>query len=249
MNRDDVYRIWVPLLGPEGAPYSRFVKPALFAFVDPRRQDAPNVHVDVRPEQVLPPGGDTLYRSSSRAGAVAIVADLPTHLVIATGVALARIGFRPVPLLNGAPNAGGEAAALVDTWPLVAALERGAIALANVQLPIDAPPAFLLHASRQGERERYPGVLDNRWACSLLDFPSGTELVGRGIRHIVFLRDRSGPILADVNAVLLDWHASGLEVFETSLAPRAVPVPLVLKKPGLFAQLYERMRVDKFPRR
>ncbi|HEX7666351.1 MAG TPA: hypothetical protein VF407_17615 [Polyangiaceae bacterium] len=246
MNRDDVYRVWVP----QGAPYSRFVKPALFAHVDPRRVDAPNVHVDVRPEQVVPPAADTLYRASSRASDVAVVADLPTHLVIATGVALARVGFRPIPVLNGPPNANGEAAAVVHTWPLVAALEVGANALASVQLPLDAPPAFLLHASRQGEREPYPGVFDNRWACSLVDFPMGEELIGRGIRRVVFLREvANGPILSDVHDVLYDWQKSKLEIFETSLDPRAIPTPLVIEKLGFFESLHERGRTDKFPRR
>src|SRR5258707_1244402 len=83
-----------------------------------------------------------------------LVIDLPGSEGVLMGVALAARGYRPVPLYNAVPlpfgslldPLTGPKVAAVDVMPILSALRKGSEQLAQLHLPFDAPPAFLLDA-------------------------------------------------------------------------------------------------------
>src|SRR5262249_50194864 len=138
----------------------RWAKPVLFAHLDSALS-----HIAVGSAPI-----DVSWSPSSDER-VAIVLDLPAAEGGLAGLALGGRGYRPVPLYNALPLPFGETllspatisrVAAVDVLPIISALRMGTKLLAQLSLPSDAPPAFLLDANRKGTRKMIPDEFDNR---------------------------------------------------------------------------------------
>ena len=128
---------------------------------------------------------------------VSIVVELPGVESAMVGVVLAERGYRPVPLFNALPLPSGQPVldpfsgrhvAAVDVLPIIGALRKGAERLAGLQIPLDAPPAFLLDDNRQGNGQMLPDEFDNRSVCFTTDFPSVTFLLAHGIQRALLVQ-------------------------------------------------------------
>jgi len=229
MTKEDVFDAWAPY----GPPWSSWAKPVLFAHLEL----AQSLDVEV-----------PLPTSFPKPGAkVALVLDLPGAMGVSIGIALAKIGYRPVPLYNALPlpqpidsqrNAHGSSTAVVDVIPILSALQAGAEILASLQLPPDAPPAFLLDADRRGIRRRLVlGQFDNRSVSFPTDFPSAEILSSHGIRSVLLVQqDRLDP-QPDLEPTLRRWQDSHIILERLLLEPGAKAEPLVLKQPSWFRSL------------
>src|SRR5262249_26112950 len=135
----------------------------------------------------------------------ALALDLPGDEGVWLGLALARRGYRPVPLYNALPLPFGMSAfdpvsqrpvAAVDIMPIIAALCQSAEQLASLPISFDAPPAFMLDSNRQAKNVRMlPGEFDNRSVCFTTDFPSGNYLSTRGVQGVLLVqRERVEPL-------------------------------------------------------
>ena len=80
-------------------------------------------------------------------GETALIVDLPGESGVLEGLALAKMGYRPVPLYNGVygPN---RSSMVIDVAPIANALFLGADDLVSMSIRADAPPVFLLDANR-----------------------------------------------------------------------------------------------------
>ena len=165
MNGSELFDLWAPA----DAVWSPWAKPVLFAgAMNPA--PLPGLAPPPRPLQVLHPrsdrGGPAPPRAPVRipaSGSMAVVVDLPGVWAVEAGLDLAREGFRPVPLFNGAAHAG----ALVKVEPIVAALRGGAPTLRDLHLTAEAVPAFLLDADRAraaGDRPRRGATTTAGWS-------------------------------------------------------------------------------------
>ena len=166
---------------PPGGVWSPWAKPALFAFLP-------------RPLPEPPPGPFPTARHSPARRTAGAGRGATGAVGRDGGLALAEIGYRPVPLFNACPppwdaSGIGLAPAVVDVDAILAALVRGAERLRMLALAVDAPPAFLVDADRQTPRIPFrPGVFDNRSVLFPTDFPSATFLASQG-----YNRGRSTP--------------------------------------------------------
>src|SRR5438552_17676209 len=88
MNREEIFSPWAP----EASPWSRWVKPVLFAYLDSA----------ISQILVTETAGDVSW-SPPPNDKVALVLDLPGNEGVLAGVALAARGYRPVPLYNAVP--------------------------------------------------------------------------------------------------------------------------------------------------
>ena len=191
MTGEECFAIWTP----DGSPWSAWTKPVLFSQIDQKF---------LRPGPAGPPA-TVRGALPPFARDAALVVDLPGRESVLVGLALAELGWRPVPLFNAttAPNA------LVDVVPMMEALLAGAETLSRHSLPPDAPPAFLLDADRMRGAPR-PGVYDNRSITLPQDFPSATFLRSQGIRTVYLLQDGTTEPREDLSHVLLRWQQGGL---------------------------------------
>jgi hypothetical protein len=215
MSLEEIYPLWAP---PQ-AVWSRWAKPVLFA------------------ETGLPPLAPGLIEIPEPGihadQQTAVIVDLPGAESVAAGLALARAGFRPVPLYN----TSSHPFALVDTKPIVEALVAGAPELAGITLFQEATPAFLLDAQRLAPgKAAVPGRFDNRWVVFPQDFPSANFLLSRGVRRVVLLWREEGLLPEDLSHVLLRWQKAGIELW--SCRPGGDLQPLTVARPSKFRHLW-----------
>ena len=236
MDKHAIFEAWAP----PGAAWSPWVKPVLFAHL-PRRLPA---YSEVAPPDVswAPPPAEP----------AAIVMELPGVESVAMGLALAEVGYRPVPLFNACPPPEGDewfdqakgepvSRAVVDVDTILAALVRGADRLRALHLPPEAPPAFLLDRWRKGRgRPVGPAMFDNRSVLFVTDVPSAALLAARGIRQAIVVLGLDGPFQPDLDHVLRSWRRDGLELALKALDRPGPPRPLDLRRPNPLAGLWIR---------
>ena len=202
--------------------------------------------------------GSSPSRSFSRPPAkVAVVIDLPGAKAVSIGIALAKIGYRPVPLYNALPlpqpidsrhPAHTYSPARVDVVPIISALKAGAEILALLKLAPDAPPAFLLDAERRGNwLSQSPDQFDNRSVSFPTDFPSAAVLSSNGIRSVLLVqRDRSEP-QPDLERTLRRWDECHIPLERLIVEPGAKVEPLFLKPKSWYRSLMSTFISLTFP--
>lgn len=137
-----------------------------------------------------------------------VIVDLQGEESVAEGIALARIGYRPVPLYNGVsgPSSGSM---VINVSNLVLSLFDGANLLNSLNLRHDAPPAFLLDSRRMNSQGRQPGKYDNRWCIFPQDMPSAACLQRNGITNIVVRADK---VRDDLAHILYRYQEKGIGI-------------------------------------
>lgn len=219
-----LYDLWAP----EKSVWSPWAKPVLFA----NSRTPPGIEADSPAEPL--PGTDWAPDVSRR---MAIVAELPGADSVRVGLALAKIGYRPVPLFNAAH--GSRAALEQDS--IQKELSRGAATLAGAAIEPDAPPVFLLDWRRcRVARSTVPGTLDNRWICFPQDFPSAQFLKEQRIGDVLLLQNTVGQPQEDLAHVLRRWQEAGIGIYVDTMTPGGA-VPLEVTKPPQFRALLYRV--------
>ena len=224
MSNLELFKIWAP----EERVWSQWAKPILFA------QNAVLMehlqHLSPWPSLDLPNDHGT-----------ALVIDLPREKSVDYGIAAARIGYWPVPLFNCAFNIG----AVLDVRPVVSKLQSGAEELTRINVPAEAPPAFLVDSRRMNtDVPLLPGNFDNRYIVLPQDFPSAGFLGAHGINRALWIRTapgetRPGSSKDDLHHVLRRWQEGGIEIFEHYLGDRESR-PIDVPKPSYFRNVFQR---------
>jgi len=211
----DAYRIWAP----DNVLWTEWAKPVAFM----------NIHAAVPDGLELP----ELKWISQAHPSTAVIVDLPGKDGVLEGLALARKGYRPVPLYNGV-SYNDASKMIVPVQEIEKALYAGADELLpGLRISPDAPPAFLLDSNRMTGRAA-PGRYDNRWTVFPQDMPSAAYLISKGIRNVIvrvakaesgsenisyntsglpFLS--SSKIQSDLEYVLYKYQSLGIAIYKT----------------------------------
>jgi len=227
MTREQIYQAWAP----DEGTWSPWAKPVLFAHL-PASQDAMADAYDAPAPWAPAPDGS------------AIVVDLPGAGGVWCGLGLARLGYRPVPLYNACPPGGAVLAGVViDLEPIMLALTGGAALLSRVQLPADAPPAFLLDARRRHVVGVYPtpGMFDNRSVSLPTDFPSGTRLLSLGIRRVILVQENRIEPQEDLSHTLVRWQEAGIEIAAQDVLQPGPAITIEVSRPKMYRVLWQRL--------
>jgi len=210
-NAKEIFKIWAPA----GAKWSAWARPV--PFVSPSMAKAiKSIHSFKIP--------NIRYLGGAQQN-TAVVIDLPGHGGVEEGLALARLGFRPVPLYNGTTGQPG-ALALVDNFAIEGALEWGASELKQMELPADAPPAFLLDSNRTHRYRMDVSVFDNSWDIYAQDMPPAGYFLENGIEKIVVRGER---IQKDLAGILHKFQKAGIKILFTK--GYDAPKEIAVKKP------------------
>ena len=244
MNNEECFDVWAPELN----PWSRWAKPALFC--------GPTVPAPGQPAatgqpsaQVMVPGAATAVPAAPAAPDIdvswvqdprprtALVVDLPGVASVRAGLALARRGYRLVPLFNTTVGPSP----VIDTASIAAELMKGAEELRTISLPPDAPPAFLLDSERtRPSTPPAPGRYDNRWIVFPQDFPSANYLQAAGIGEILLVQREAAAPADDLAHVLLRWQQAGLQLLAGDPQTRGRPRTLAVTPPSRFRRAWYR---------
>jgi hypothetical protein len=223
MTKQDAFDAWAPSL----ATWSPWAKPVLFSQMAASATGvimAPNAPADV-----------SWGADSNRA--TAMVVDLPGIQGVTLALSLAEIGYRPVPLYNACPEPVGDTA-IVDVRPIMIALATSASSLVGLNLPTDAPPAFLLDANRNPGAAALPGQFDNRSISLPTDFPSANLLLSRGIRRVILVQPLRTEPQADLSHTLRRWQDAGLTIVALATQEPASLQPMTIPRPKAFRLLW-----------
>jgi hypothetical protein len=218
MDMQQLFETWAP---PDSV-WSRWAKPALFTNT-----------VTGMPSPPAAPREETRLRALADSS-TAFVLDLPGAGSVELGLALARAGYRPVPLFNTADHP----AAVVSVRPILDQLRAGAEEISRLPPRPGEPPAFLLDSGR-GDGLPGPGRFDNRWLVFPQDFPSATFLLSQGIRRVTLLQARTpaDQPKEDLAHVLRRWQEAGVEIHLQDPAADQPPKPLTVQRPSRFRGL------------
>lgn len=197
MTGKDAFKIWAPA----GARWADWARPVPFTTM----QDLPGPGLALH--FTIP---DILYMGKAE-GNVAVILDTPDCEGVQEGIAFAKLGFRPIPLYNGTSGQEG-AMALVDSHKIASALQWGALELANITIPKDAPPVFLLDSNRMQRYKMDVSVFDNSWDIYDQDMPPAKYFLQSGINQIVV---RGETIQKDLSRILYKLQKKGIAVFFT----------------------------------
>ena len=218
-NNIEVYKIWAQ----DNALWTEWAKPVLFANMQKRNFES----LDIA----------KLDWISQADRSTAVIVDLPGEYSVLVGLALARIGYRPVPLYNGVCNYRYYAAIeVVPVHDIMKALYDGAVELSVLNIGMDAPPAFLLDSNRM-EGIAICGKYDNRWSIFPQDMPSASYLISKGISNIIV---RSDKIRSDLEHILYRYQSLGIMIYIHDGTDRK---EIKVSKPSKFKSLIYRFAI------
>lgn len=138
----------------------------------------------------------------------AIIVDLPGDESIEVGLALAKCGYRPIPIYNGTIEQK-NARATVDNQTVGAALLHGAKILKEIEINDDALPVFLTDKNRLNRFKIDAGIFDNSWDVYPQDLPSADYFLKNGIERIVVISDS---ISRDLRAIFRKYKKKNLSI-------------------------------------
>ena len=231
MTKHEIFEIWAP----SSSIWSDWVKPVLFACMDPAATWAaepaavPEVRIPLDPQ-------------------TALVIDLPASLGVQVGMLAARSGYRPVPLYNALPppqvlGFPRTPAAVPNVTSIMHALMDAAPGLSTLSLHPHSPPAFLLDANRRGSAygKPAPGQFDNRSVSFTTDFPSANYLSVHGITKALLVQLETLQPQTDLAHTLLKWQQDGIAIFALALNNPGAVLPIQVSKPSSFGKVWHRV--------
>lgn len=202
ISNKEIYKIWAP----KESKWSPWVRPVPFVFIDDDIKS--NEYEEFEASNIL-----YLNDEESIFKNAAIIVDLPSNKSINEGIALASIGYRPVPIYNGTDEQIGSSS-VVNNRGIELGLIWGAEKLIslNKNLDKDAPPAFLTDSNRMNRYKISEGVYDNSWDVYPQDIPTVEFFKNAGIDKIIV---RSDILRKDLNKILYKFQKEGLKIYFT----------------------------------
>ena len=193
----ELYKVWAPA----GKKWVDWVRPVPFLEIDryTKGYSVSTSHIPPVP----------FLKDASKD--TAIIVDLPGAGSVLEGMALAKLGFRPIPIYNGTLEQTG-ARATVDNQSAGEALKWAAPLLAELEFAQDAPPAFLTDRNRLQRFKMMVSLFDNSWDVYSQDLPSGEYLKESGIRKVIVI---GNSLAKDLKKIMYTYQKKGLEIYIT----------------------------------
>lgn len=195
MNDRELFKIWAP----SDARWTDWARPVPFIGMDSHTMfGVAQINIPAHLSYV-----DGLEKNC------AIFIDMPDHRAINDGLALAKIGWRPIPLYNGCDAQAGVRS-LLDNRDVKDGLILGAAELNKLTIAPDAPPVFLLDTTRANTFKMKVSVFDNSWDIYPQDVPSAQYFLKNGIDKMIVRTDK---ILKDLKNILYTFQKSGIKIY------------------------------------
>ncbi len=154
----------------------------------------------------------------------AYIVDRPGTESIKMGLALAKLGYRPIPIYNGTTEQS-RARATTDNQSVDMGLLWGANLLKEMEFVDNAAPVFLTDTERLNRYKITESVFDNSWDVYSQDLPSGKYLLENGIQKVVIL---GNAVSRDLRKIVYEYQKKGIVIHWSNGYER--PKKIVVKK-------------------
>ena len=220
MLAKEIYKIWAPV----GAKWVDWVRPAPFIGINEKLETfetgefkthlASYISILNTYQNNMKNGVSSkeFNLKTNNINSVAIIIDLPGIDSIKEGLAVAQMGFRPIPIYNGTEEQLG-AMPTVDNSSIKIGLLKGALELKKIKLDKDAPPAFLLDSNRTNRYKMNESVFDNSWDVYAQDMPSAEYFLNNGINKIIIIAKK---LNKDLQKILYNYQNKKIEIYLAS---------------------------------
>ena len=198
MTNKEIYKIWAP----DKKRWVDWVRPVPFINIDD--SSSRKEFIDYR----IP----SINYLKEVLNDTALIIDIPGIASIKEGIALAKLGYRPIPIFNGTDPPIGTIST-TNNQIIKPLLIWGAFELKNIKLKNDAPPVFLLDQNRLNRYKINNGIFDNSWDIYDGDLPSPKYLFENGINKIIV---RSNFQAKDLRKILYKWQKNNIKIFFTN---------------------------------
>ena len=213
MTGKEVYKIWAPT----GEKWVDWVRPVPFIAIDIPKEMYEFIDYSIHNINYLEE-----YLKDT-----AIIVDIQGMDSIKEGIALSKLGYRPIPIFNGTNPPVGSKSTTNNTIiePL---LIWGAIELKNIKIESNATPVFLLDKNRLDRYKLDRSIFDNSWDIYPHDLPSSEYLLKNDITKIIV---RGEMLQRDLSKVLYKYQKSNIKIFFTN--GYEMPKEIKVRKPKI----------------
>lgn len=211
MTAKEIYQIWAP----PGKKWVDWVRPVPFVAMNEC------VKMYDFSDFTIP---EIDYIDSHYEGA-ALIVDFPGLESVQEGIALAKHGYRPIPIYNGTIEQP-EARATVDNQSVTVGLAMGADILAQIEIKNDALPAFLVDSNRMNRFKMETALFDNSWDVYHQDLPSAEYFLEQGIHKMIVIGETFSK---DLKKILYEFQKKKIEIYYTK--HYGMPTKVTLHKP------------------
>ena len=208
MTNKEVYKIWAP----SGCDWVDWVRPV--PFIDINNHLIYHEAIDY----TIP----KINYIKEKMNDTALIIDTQGVNSIKEGVALAKLGYRPIPIFNGT-NPLINTKSTTNNLIIQPLLVWGALELKNIKIENDASPVFLLDSNRLNRYKSSRGIFDNSWDIYPQDIPSKEYLVKKGIKKIII---RGEKLNSDLSKVLYKYQKDLKILFTDGFEePKEIKIP------------------------
>lgn len=198
MTAKEIFQIWAPI----GKKWVDWVRPVPFVEMNDYSKNYSFSNLSIQ----------TIDCIDTNCDDTAVIVDLPGVESVKTGLALAKAGFRPIPIFNGTIEQQG-ARATVDNQAVGIALIWGASELLQIDIRDDALPAFLVDSNRMNRFKMEASLFDNSWDVYPQDLPSAEYFLENNIRKIIIIGER---VSKDLKKILYPFQQKKIQIFLTN---------------------------------
>lgn len=208
MTNKEVYKIWAP----SGCDWTDWVRPVPFIDIN----DHLIYHEAI--DYTIP----KINYIKEKMNDTVLIIDIQGVNSVKEGIALAKLGYRPIPIFNGT-NPPINTKSTTNNSIIQLLLVWGALELKNIKIENDASPVFLLDSNRLNRYKSSRGIFDNSWDIYPQDIPSKEYLVKKGIKKIII---RGEKLNSDLSKVLYKYQKDLKILFTDGFEePKEIKIP------------------------
>lgn len=198
MKAKEVYKIWYE----KGGIWKGWIRPVPFIGIDTPKENLEIIDYHIPKIKYI----NKMFHDT------AIIIDESGVDSIEEGIALASLGYIPIPIFNGT-NPSIHSKATTNNSIIEPLLIWGALKLNEMKLNKDNPPVFLLDSNRLHRYKITSSIFDNSWDVYPQDLPTHHYFKKNNITKIIV---RSNQLNKDLKKILYQYQKNKIDILFTS---------------------------------
>lgn len=198
MKAKEVYKIWYE----KGGIWKGWIRPVPFIGIDTPKENLEIIDYHIPKIKYI----NKMFHDT------AIIIDESGVDSIEEGIALAHLGYIPIPIFNGT-NPSIHSKATTNNSIIGPLLIWGALKLNEMKLNKDNPPVFLLDSNRLHRYKITNSIFDNSWDVYPQDLPTHHYFKKNNITKIIV---RSNQLNKDLKKILYQYQKNKIDILFTN---------------------------------